>query len=52
MANRKISELTELISPTNSDILHIIDVSTIDDNEKNKKITVQNLNLIVVGIQR
>jgi hypothetical protein len=43
MTNKRISELTELESPADEDVLAIIDVSESDPSEQNKKITVENL---------
>jgi hypothetical protein len=43
MANRKITAMTALTAPAESDVLPIVDVSEAAATDKNKKITVQEL---------
>jgi hypothetical protein len=43
MANRKITSMTALTAPAESDVLPIVDVSEAAATDKNKKITVQEL---------
>ncbi len=43
MANRKITAMTALTAPAESDVLPIVDVSETAATDKNKKITVQQL---------
>ena len=43
MANRKITDLTELSTPASDDVLPIVDISETSNTTKNKKITVGNL---------
>ena len=43
MANRKITDLTELTTPASDDVLPIVDISETSNTTKNKKITVGNL---------
>ena len=43
MANRKISQLTELTAPATGDVLPIVDISEAAAADKNKKITFQSL---------
>ncbi len=43
MANKKISQLTELTAPAASDYLPVIDVSETADSDKNKRVTYGNL---------
>ena len=42
MANRKITAMTALTAPAESDVLPIVDVSEAAATDKNKKITVQS----------
>ena len=43
MANRKITDLTELTTPASDDVIPIVDVSETSNATKNKKITAGNL---------
>tara|TARA_R100000406_G_C3082764_1_gene117391 strand:+ start:216 stop:365 length:150 start_codon:yes stop_codon:yes gene_type:complete len=42
MANAKISELTELVSPQNTDVMPIVDTL----NDQTKKVTIENIRAI------
>ena len=43
MSNRKISDLSEIVTPASGDLIPIVDVSEAVDADKNKNVTYGNL---------